>query len=119
MACRNRHCSSHDILIGLTGRDNICFSTHYGDERRFRKQEFMSRFARANRVLFVEPSFSMARGPEGHRREVATNRVLRPSVEQREDGLYLLKPPRGLPKWSDPRVEKLTYVWYARLLRRT
>jgi len=50
----------------LTGRDIICLSTHFWDERWFRKQEFMSRFARSNRVLFVEPSFSMARGAEEH-----------------------------------------------------
>ena len=104
--------------LGLTGRDIICLSTHFWDERWFRKQEFMSRFAEANRVLFVEPSFSMARSPEGHLADVATNRFLVPRSEQREPGLHLLKPPRGLPKWSDPRVEKLTYRWYGRVVGR-
>lgn len=104
--------------MALTGRDIICLSTHYWDERWFRKQEFMSRFSRANRVLFVEPSYSMARRPRHHQRDVATNRVLRPRLEQRGENLYLLKPPRGLPKWTDPRVEKLTYRWYGRLVGR-
>src|SRR3954467_4954413 len=103
----------------LTGRDIICLSTHYWDERWFRKQEFMSRFARANRVLFVEPSFSMARRPEGHLSEVATNRFIVPRVERRSDTVHLLKPPRGLPRWSDPRIEKLTYQWYGRVVGRT
>src|SRR4051812_3208712 len=102
----------------LNGRDIICLSTHFWDERWFRKQEFMSRFARANRVLFVEPSFSMVRGPEGHLAEVATNRLLVPQLERREQNVHLLKPPRGLPKWSDPRVERLNYRWYGRVVGR-
>jgi glycosyltransferase involved in cell wall biosynthesis len=102
----------------LTGRDIICLSTHFWDERWFRKQEFMSRFARSNRVLFVEPSFSMARGAEEHLSDVATNRFFVPQVEQREDSLHLLKPPRGLPKWGDPRVERLNYRWYGRVVGR-
>jgi len=47
--------------VNLVDRDIICLSTHYWDDRWFRKQEFMSRFARRNRVLYVEPSFSMVR----------------------------------------------------------
>src|SRR4051794_265204 len=102
----------------FSGRDIICLSTHYWDERWFRKQEFMSRFARANRVLFVEPSFSMVRPPEGFLDGIATNRQLRPRLERRDDKLFLLKPPRGLPKWSDPRIERLTYEWYGRVIAR-
>jgi len=104
--------------MSLTGRDIICLSTHYWDERRFRKQEFMSRFAKANRVLYVEPSFSMARRPEAHLREVATNRYLLSRRESRDGHTYLLKPPRGLPKWTNPQVERLNYYWYGRIVRR-
>jgi glycosyltransferase involved in cell wall biosynthesis len=102
----------------ITRRDIICFSTHYWDERWFRKQEFMSRFARENRVLFVEPSFSMVRKPESFLSGIATNRQLRSRLEQRSERMHLLKPPRGLPKWSDPRVERLTYRWYGRVVAR-
>jgi glycosyltransferase involved in cell wall biosynthesis len=102
----------------VNGRDVICLSTHYWDGRRFRKQEFMARFARANRVLYVEPSFSMARRPEHHLRELASNRFLLSTLDERDDGLHLLKPPRALPKWSDPRVERRTYEWYGRSVRR-
>jgi glycosyltransferase involved in cell wall biosynthesis len=104
--------------MGLTGRDIICVSTHYWDERRFRKQEFMSRFAQSNRVLFVEPSFSMARSSEAHLREIATNRYLLSRCESQNEHLHLLKPPRGIPKWSNPRVERLNYRWYGRIVRR-
>jgi glycosyltransferase involved in cell wall biosynthesis len=101
----------------LTGRDIVCVSTHYWDGRRFRKQEFMSRFARSNRVLYVEPSFSMARSPAPHLREVAHNRWFLPRFESRTFALSLMKPPRGLPKWTQPRIRRLNYRWYARLIR--
>lgn len=104
--------------MGLRGRDIVCLSTHFWDERRFRKQEFMERFARANRILYVEPSFSMARRPEEHLRDVATNRFGRPRLEARSDSLFLLKPPRGFPKWTDPRIAKATYRWYGRIVGR-
>jgi glycosyltransferase involved in cell wall biosynthesis len=102
--------------MSLRGRDIVCLSNHYWDERWFRKQEFMSRFARENRVLYVEPSFSMARGPEEHLSDVATNRFMRARLERHADGVTLLKPPRGLPKWSHPRVERLTYRWYGHVV---
>ncbi len=101
----------------VTGRDIVCLSTHFWDGPWFRKQEFMSRFSRANRVLFVEPSFSMARRPEPYLRHLATNRYIRRRLESRTENLFLFKPPRGLPRWTDPRVERLTYRWYGRLIR--
>lgn len=105
-------------MAELSNRDIICFSTHYWDERRFRKQEFMSRFSRANRVLFVEPSFSMVRSTEGHLEEIAENRFLLSSLEAREQNLHLLKPPRGLPKWHNPAIHRLNYRWYGRIVGR-
>jgi glycosyltransferase involved in cell wall biosynthesis len=104
--------------VGLAGRDIVCLSNHYWDERWFRKQEFMSRLARNNRVLYVEPSYSMVRQPEAHLEEVATNRALRSRLERRGDGLYLLKPPRALPKWTHPTMHRLTYDWYGRVVAR-
>ncbi|MEA2350595.1 MAG: hypothetical protein QOG86_1536, partial [Thermoleophilaceae bacterium] len=101
----------------LRGRDIVCLSTHYWDERRYRKQEFMERFARTNRVLYVEPSFSMTRRPEPHLRGVARNRFLRPRLERRGENLHLLSPPRGLIKWTDPRVEQANYRWFAGVIR--
>lgn len=105
--------------MALIGRDIICFSTHYWDERWFRKQEFMSRFSRANRVLFVEPSFSSVRAPEEFLRGIATNRHLRPRIEQRAENIHLLKPPRGLPGWSNPRIERASYRWFGRVVAQT
>jgi glycosyltransferase involved in cell wall biosynthesis len=104
--------------MGLKNVDIICLSTHYWDERRFRKQEFMSRFAHENRVLFVEPSISMARRSEAHLHEFATNRYFLSCLETRDDHLHFLKPPRGLPKWSNPRVERLNYRWFGTIVER-
>ena len=102
----------------LRDRDIVCLSTHYWDERRFRKQEFMARFAESNRVLFVEPSFSMARRAELHLREVATNHPLRARAEERGGNVHLLKPPRALPKWTNPTVERITYAWHGAVVGR-
>ena len=104
--------------MGLTDRDIICFSSHFWDERWFRKQEFMSRFAHKNRILFVEPSFSMARPPEQHLRKVATNRYFISRVDDLGEGGYLFKPPRALPKWTIPRISKATFGWYGALIDR-
>jgi glycosyltransferase involved in cell wall biosynthesis len=79
----------------------------------------MARFAERNRVLFVEPTFSMARGPEAHLREVATNRLALPRLESRGERLHLLKPPRALPKWTSPVMELLTYRWHGAVVGRT
>src|SRR5215211_4006026 len=102
----------------LQARDIVCVSSHYWSERWFRKQEFMSRFSTANRVLFVEPSFSMVRAPEAHLQEVATNRHLAPRLELRAPNVWTLKPPRALPAWSRPPIETLTYMWYGRIIQR-
>src|SRR4051812_42552215 len=104
--------------MSVVGRDIICLSTHFWDERWFRKQEFMSRFARSNRVLFVEPSFSMVRAPGRPFAEVAPTPPLVPRLARRDHGIPLLKPPRGLPRWTDPRIERLTYRWYGRVVAR-
>jgi glycosyltransferase involved in cell wall biosynthesis len=104
--------------MGLRDRDIVCLSTHYWDERRFRKQEFMARFAESNRVLFVEPTYSMARGPEAHLREIASNRLLGGRCEPRGEHLHVLTPPRALPKWTHPRVERVSYRWHGAVVGR-
>ena len=101
--------------MGIAGRDIVCLSTQYWDETWFRKQQFLSRFARTNRVLYVEPSFSMVRKPEAHLldRGIATNRPIHGTLEARSERLFLLKPPRGLPKWESSAHQPLD----ARLVR--
>lgn len=100
-------------MTRLEGRDIICLSTHYWDERRYRKQEFMDRFRARNRVLYVEPSFSMARSPEQHLRGVASNSFGRPRLVERGERLWTLQPPRGLPYWTKPRIGDANYLWFA------
>jgi len=74
--------------------------------------------SRENRVLFFEPSFSMVRRADEHRKGIATNVFLRSRLEVRNDRLFLFIPPRGLSKWNHPAVDKLNYEWYGRLIGR-
>jgi len=72
----------------------------------------MSRFVqRGYKVLYVEPSFSMIR--RQHEDLPAVNRYLCPNLRRRGDNLYILAPPRALPKWTHPRVARLNYRWFA------
>ncbi len=91
--------------MSLRGRDIICFSTHYWDEQSFRKQVFMSHSRARTGFLYVEPSFSMARGPSAISDRSPPTGCWHSALS---DGLnlYLLKPPRGLPMWTNPRVEQ-------------
>jgi len=101
----------------ITGENIVCISSHYWHEPWFRKQHFMSRFAKENRVLYVEPSFSMARRPPKRvGGDIATNRFFKAHVETVSDNLFLLKPPRGLPKWSYPTISKVNYIWFAKII---
>jgi glycosyltransferase involved in cell wall biosynthesis len=104
--------------VPLAGRDIVCLSTHYFDERRFRKQEFMDRFRRRNRVLYVEPSYSMLRAPEPHLTHVAQNQLCRSRLTPRGDNLWTLQPPRQLPYWSRPAVGPANFAWFALAIRR-
>jgi len=99
----------------MVDRDIICTSSHYWNEAWFRKQHFMSRLARQNRILYVEPSFPMVRErPHQH----ARNRWLAPMLYQATENLWRLQPPRKLPKWTYPWVTRINYYWYGRLIAR-
>jgi len=104
--------------VPLAGRDIVCLSTHYFDERRYRKQEFMDRFRRRNRVLYVEPSYSMLRRPEAHLERVARNEIGRSRLVERGDNLWTLQPPRLLPWWSRRGVGELNFALFALEVRR-
>jgi glycosyltransferase involved in cell wall biosynthesis len=96
----------------------VCAATQYWDEAWFRKQHFMAHLAARRPVLYVEPSFSLARHvppacPPGQANPPFTPRV-RPDGER----LWILTPPRGLPFWTHPLVSRLHYARMGRLLRR-
>lgn len=82
-------------------RDIVCVSTNYWDGEWFRKQQFMSRFARdGHRVLFVNPSHSAVRHDN---RPYVKNSII-PRLENR-DGLFILTPAVQLPFVSRPFSE--------------
>lgn len=96
----------------------VCISTHYWDDAWFRKQHFMSRFVKNGyEVAYIEPSFSLAKKPDNDKKKYQTNRKFKVSVERKNDNLFIIKPPRGLPYWSKPLVSRLNYMYFALRLR--
>ena len=98
----------------LRGKNIVCLSTHYWNDPWFRKQHFMSRFAKnGNRILYVEPTFSMMRKPY---KDTAKNRFFRPFLEKVDKNIFVLRPPRALPKNTNPLISKINYIWFAGII---
>ena len=98
----------------LRGKNIVCLSTNYWNGPWFRKQHFMRRFAKnGNRILFVEPTFSMVRKPH---EDTAKNRFFRPFLEKIDKNIFVLKPPRALPKYTKPLISKINYIWFAKII---
>jgi hypothetical protein len=77
----------------------------------------MWRFAQYNnRVLYVEPSFSMLRTPNDYKRARVHNKFFVPTLEKYQNNIYLLGPPKGLPYWSKPFVSKINYKWFGKII---
>jgi len=98
----------------LTGKNIVCLSTHYWDDAWFRKQHFMSRFAKNdNCILYVEPTFSMVR--KAHK-DTARNRFFKPLLKKIDKNIFLLKPPRALPKYTRPIISRINYIRFAKII---
>lgn len=81
----------------------------------FRKQHFIWRFAhQGDKILYVEPSFSMIRRPFAYKRAYARNRFFEPTMEKIHENIFLLKPPKGLAYWSHPFISILNYKWFGK-----
>lgn len=97
----------------------VCISTHYWDDPWFRKQHFMSRFVeKGYKVAYIEPSFSIAKKPDKDKSIYQTNKLFTVTVEKRQENLFIIKPPQGIPFWSNPMVSKLNYIYFAFQLNR-
>lgn len=96
-------------------RDIICISTHYWNDFWFRKQHFMSRFAKlGHRVLYVQPSYSMVRTTD--KPGIAKNRFFMPLVEKISKNIYLFSPPRMFPKPNTYISTVINYRWFGGLI---
>ncbi len=96
----------------------VCISTHYWDDAWFRKQQFMSRFVKNGyKVAYIEPTFSIVRKPDEFKKKYQTNRPFKVVVEKRDENLFILKPPRGIPFLSRPKVSRLTYMYFSLKLK--
>lgn len=98
-------------------RNIVCISTNYWHDFRYRKQHFMWRFAhRGNKILYVEPSFSLVRRPYAYKRVYAHHRFFKSTVEKVHENIFLLKPPKGLPYWSHPFISTLNHRWFGKIV---
>lgn len=80
----------------------------------------MSRFIKEGyKVAYIEPSFSIARKPDKNKISYQTNRALKISVERRNENLFIIKPPQGLPFWSKPFISRQNYRYFAFQINRT
>lgn len=100
----------------MSRRDIVCISTNYWGGEWFRKQQFMSRFARdGHRVLYVEPSHSILRSTGG--RPYVHNRHSRAVVSQAAERLWVLTPRTLLPPVTQPLVARLNAYLLAGQIR--
>ena len=98
--------------------DIICISTHYWNDFWFRKQHFMSRFAKlGHRVLYVQPTFSMVR--KNAKIEIAKNRMFLPLLEKQSENIYLFSPLRLFPKPQIPFSSALSHQRFGKLISKT
>lgn len=96
-------------------KDIICISTHYWNDFWFRKQNFMSRFAElGHRVLYVQPSYSMARATD--KPGIARNRFFLLIVEKLNENIYLFSPPRMFPKPNTYISTVINHRWFGGLI---
>lgn len=97
-------------------RDIVCISTNYWWGEWFRKQQFMSRFARdGHQVLYVEPSHSILRSTGG--RPYVHNRHSRAVVSRVAERLWVLTPRTLLPPVTWPVVSRLNAYLLADQIR--
>lgn len=95
----------------------VCISTHYWDDSWFRKQHFMYRFwQKGYKIAYVEPSFSMVRRPDKDKERFQTNRLFGVLTEEREKNLFIIKPPRGIPFWTQPIISRVNYCYFSLFL---
>ncbi len=86
----------------LSGRDIICCSTTPWQAPYGSRQELMSRFARANRVLFVEPQVSWMH-PLRYPRLRRSQGWVPGRLRQEQERLWIYTPPLGIPPAIGPR----------------
>jgi len=91
-------------------KEIVCISTHYWNGAWFRKQHFMSRFNnRGYKIAYVEPSFSIIRKPDFALADNAYNKIFNSTVEEISRDFFVIKPPRYIPLWSKPYLNKLNF----------
>ena len=55
----------------------------------------------------------MVRKPEYDKVKYQKNRMLRVTTEEREKDLFIIKPPRAIPFWSQPIIGRVNYCYFS------
>lgn len=96
----------------------ICISTHFWHDFWFRKQHFMSRFAKQGyKILYVQPTHSMVR--PYRKPELADNRLFAPVIKKLDEQITLFSPPRLFPKPTEPLSSIASHKYISWLIGRT
>jgi len=91
-----------------------CISTHYWDDAWFRKQHFMHRFwKKGYTIAYIEPSFSAVKSSDNDKVRYQKNRMFGVTTEERENNLFIIKPPRGIPFWTQPIISRINYYYFS------
>lgn len=101
----------------LKNHDIVCFAPNPWHDIWRNRQYIMSRLARRNRILFVEPGLAMV--GDWRRGRLGWADLRRPPVEHVQDGLYLYRFPAWLPGSRREIIERFTRAARAEHLRRT
>jgi len=90
----------------------VCISSHYWEDRWFRKQHFMSRFHKEGyKVAYIEPSFSMLRKAHDSKKIYMTNGIFNTKVKSIDKNFFVIKLPKYLPFWTKPLISKLNFFY--------
>lgn len=98
----------------MLNKQIVCISPHYWKSFWFRKQHFMSRFHKKGyKIAYIDPSFSIVRKPNisisAKGRNI--NSFLGVKIEEVEDNLFIISPPRYLPFHTKPIIRELNYLY--------
>jgi glycosyltransferase involved in cell wall biosynthesis len=95
----------------------ICISTHFWSDFWFRKQHFMSRFAKQwYKILYVQPTHSMVR--PYRKPELADNRFWAPVIKKLDKHITLFSPPMLFPKPTEPISSIISHKYISWLIGR-
>jgi glycosyltransferase involved in cell wall biosynthesis len=104
----------------LAGHDILCFAPGPWDDIWRNRHQIMTRLARTNRILYVEPWEQLRPLLRRLRNgEVRLNELMAPSLRQMRSNLWVYHPPQWAPRAERFPIKGVTWAIYGGLLKRT